>query len=342
MRMPVVNVPLALLLCRALTPSAKLLWIALHLDAKKGRQRSHSPTHLARRTGLARSTVYEALNRASAAGWLLVHRKHPSGKRRWKVVRPHTTDCKSVVLPEDLVRAPRTVPQQAVICYGLLQATPGYKGLNGQLSTGRFKWAEFSTLTGLHLKTVKRAVRSLTGAGWISTTQKNRLTPIRFCLQHADETRKAHAQKRLERSDFCGEALMHEILSVIVDSHEFEDNARPGFLVNPSTGERLELDRFYPLHRVAFEFNGQQHYVATARFSKQQVSKQRQRDAIKRRICSENKVTLVIVHAEDLTLAAMFEKVGDLLPIRDLRCYERTIHYIKSVSRKYRQAAQNA
>lgn len=56
---------------------------------------------------------------------------------------------------------------------------------------------------------------------------------------------------------------MREYLSLMIDSGEFEDNAAPGFLVNPLTDERLQFDRFYP-PGVAFEFNGPQHYGATS------------------------------------------------------------------------------
>ncbi len=337
MRMQVVEVPLALLLSRSLTPAAKLLWIALYLDVRKGRQRSHAPTLLALRTGLARSTVYKALAQLSALGWLLAQRERPSGKRRWQTVRPHVGDRTCVRLPVDLVDVSRSVSPQAVLCYGLLQATPKYRG-----STGQFKWAELRKITGLHLKTVKRAVRSLIRAGWVATTQRNRLTPIRFRLQHADQARKEDVQRRLERSEYRGEAIMRECLSLFVDSQEFVDNARPGFLVNPSTGERLEFDRFYPLHRVAFEFNGQQHYAPTKRFSKRQVNAQRKRDAAKRRICIEQGITLIVVRADELSLATLLQKVGSWLPLRNLRGYERTVRYLERVIQNYRQAARSA
>lgn len=65
------------------------------------------------------------------------------------------------------------------------------------------------------------------------------------------------AVRRLPRARFDGEAIMREYLNVLVDSDEFPDNVRPGFLVNPYTGERMEFDRYYPPH-VALEFQGPQ------------------------------------------------------------------------------------
>src|SRR5690606_17220763 len=76
-RLREIDVPLALLLTKDLTPAAKLLWARLRfdeLDARKRnskRMRSHSPKRLAKRTCLARSTIYEALKSAAATGWLV-------------------------------------------------------------------------------------------------------------------------------------------------------------------------------------------------------------------------------------------------------------------------------
>src|SRR5690606_31445389 len=99
-------------------------------------------------------------------------------------------------------------------------------------------------------------------------------------------------------------------LSLIADTKEYQDGARPAFLVNPASGERLELDRYYPLHGVAFEFNGKQHYAAGGPFTKRDVTVQRRRDRIKQQICKKKQIDLVIVTAEDLSLAGMLRKVG--------------------------------
>ncbi len=335
LRVRTIDVPVALLLSRALTPAAKLLWIRLRFDATHRRQRSHVPGRLAKRTCLARSTVYEALKRAVASGWLVPHRDPSSGKRRWRTVLPALDDRTTVKIPVDLIRASHALRPQALLCYGLLQATSRFNGL-----AGFFKWAEISKRTGLHLKTVKRAVRALAQARWIAITQENRLAPIWFRLQHADQAYKEEVKRRLEESKYRGEALMRACLSLISDTRECEDGARPDFLENPSTGERMELDRFYPVDRVAFEFNGRQHYVAEGRFSKQDVVAQRKRDALKRQICKNQEVALVIIHAEDLSLTTMRKKVGDKLPRRTLRGFKQTIQYLKTYSQRYRKAAR--
>lgn len=329
-----VAVPLSLLLTRDLTPAAKFLWIRLRMDEMFPRPRSHRPGRLAKRTCLARSTVYEALRQAQETGWLVHYFDRSTRRKRWKTACPDRHWERSVQIPVDLIRAAHALRPQAILFYGLLQATPRFNG-----RTGMFKWAELRELTGLHLRTIRRAVRALVQARWIAVAQENRRAPIWFRLQHADEAYKQEVEASLERAGYLGEALMRSFLSLIVDSTESEDGARPEFLVNPASGERMELDRYYPVHRVAFEFNGKQHYVATGRFTKQEVAAQRKRDKLKQRICKERNVHLVIVHAEDLTLTGMLRKVGTLLPLRALRGFKETIRFLNRCGLRYQEAA---
>jgi len=330
-----IEVPLALLLSKDLTPAAKLLWIRLRFDAVHRPHRSHSPCRLAERTGLARSTIYEALRQAAQAGWLIPHTDKRSGKRRWKTACPAPQPRGFARIPVDLIRAADTLRPQAILCYGILQALPDF---NGRGMAGSFKWAQLRELTGLHLRTLKRAVRELADAKWIALAQEHRKAPVRFRLQHADEAYQVEAERRLERAAFVGESIMREYLTLMVPTGECEDGARPGFLVNPATGERMEFDRYYPVHRVAFEFNGKQHYEAGGRFTKEEVAAQKKRDELKRQICRQQGIRLVVVHAEDLTLKGMLKKleeVGDLLPRRSLRLYKRTIRYLDECGRRY-------
>ena len=333
-----IDVPFSLLLTNELTPAAKLLWIRLRFDEQHPRQRSHRPHRLAQRTSLARSTIYAALRQAVATGWLRPYRANESGRRRWKTICPVQEPRGFARIPVDLIRAAHALRPQAILCYGLLQATANF---NVRGRTGSFKWAELRELAGLHLRTIKRAVRALAEARWIATAQENRLAPIWFRLQHADAAFLDETKKRLETSLYLGEALMRSFLSLIADTQECEDGARPEFLVNPATGERMELDRYYPVHRVAFEFNGKQHYTATGPFTKEEVAAQQKRDRLKRRICAERSVELVPVHAQDLSLAGMLKKVEALLPRRNLRGFKRTIRFLNGCGLRYRAAAES-
>ncbi len=71
----------------------------------------------------------------------------------------------------------------------------------------------------------------------------------------------------------------------------------PEWLINTSTGRRLELDGFNRQLRIAFEYNGPQHYMFIEHYHKtfQHFVNQMIRDEIKKELCVENKITLIIV-----------------------------------------------
>lgn len=343
-----VEVPVALLLSRDLTPAAKFLWIRLRFDEMRARRRAHSPRRLASLTCLARSTVYQALRQAEATGWLVSYRDSVSGTLRWRTACPikrmkgerHRKSRDEVVrIPVDLLRAAHTLRPQAILCYGILQLIDGF---NANRRTGTLRWVQLQRMTGLHFKTLQRAVRALVETRWLALATGSGRKPVWYRLQHADEAYANEVRRRLDECEYVGETLMRSYLSLIVDSKESEDGARPEFLVNPATGERLELDRYYPVHRVAFEFNGSQHYVAGGRFTKQEVAAQKRRDRVKFEICQEKKIKLVVVHAKDLTLKGMLEKVRGLLPVKALQGFRQTIRCLEAFGGRYLAAATGA
>ena len=67
------------------------------------------------------------------------------------------------------------------------------------------------------------------------------------------------------------------------------------------------------------------------------MRKQRLRDAAKRNICAENGITLVVVHPEDLSLGQLLQKVGKLLPLRNLLGARPIINYLESACAAYRR-----
>lgn len=74
-------------------------------------------------------------------------------------------------------------------------------------------------------------------------------------------------------------------------------NTRPKWLINPKTNEPLELDCYNPDLRIALEYNGIQHYEYPNPFhtSQAQFEDQQFRDKIKRELCHQYKVDLIIV-----------------------------------------------
>jgi hypothetical protein len=309
----VVQVPVSLLLDPDQNHSTKVIWMALRLNP------TARPEEMEALTGLSRHTVLSGLVRA--ADW----NPSRSGPR--------------VKVPGALMAEP-AVGAPAKVLYGLLQATPNFRGYEGE-----FTYGSLSVLTRCGPNTLKRAVADLVGAGWLQISQKSRLSPIKFTLGSPERARALAeadlARKRLKRGDYGGEAIMQEYLSLLIDSNQFTDNARPGFLINPQTGERLELDRFYSSN-VAFEFNGAQHYRKTGRYTKEQAEAQHFRDLIKAGLSLYEGIHLIIVHPEDLSLQRMIRKVGNCMPLKSLAGQEPLIDLLEEASIPYVAAAETA
>lgn len=323
--MGMIAVPVSLLLEPELAASAKLIWMVLRLrssNASVDRDRLESDS------GLSRPTVQKGLAQLESAGWYAA--------AAGQAVEREPVEAR-VSVPGDLL-ADRSVGVQGRVIYGLLQATPLFCYPHGQ-----FTYAGLCALSGRSNNTVRAAIGVLVRAGWLKTEQEHQLAPVCFTLTDPTRIRGkgevARARQRLDDAPYLGEALMREFLSLLVASQEYEDNATPGFLVNPFTDEHLELDRYYP-QGVAFEFNGPQHYGPTEQVSDYAAAKQQGRDYIKLGICVTRGIKLVVVHPEDLSLKAMRQKVDNLLPLRELSGRRPLVSFLERVSQSYRRVAR--
>jgi hypothetical protein len=92
-----------------------------------------------------------------------------------------------------------------------------------------------------------------------------------------------------------GETLLNLYLDVLITftvlktSREIEYN--PNFLINPNSGQLLELDVFLEDFLLAFEFQGDFHYTETSKIEK---------DAFKLSKCAENKIILIPINIYQL------------------------------------------
>lgn len=311
-----VDVPISLLLNSHLTASVRLIWMLRQLAPD-----SPGTGQLLTLSGLSRPTVLKSIAHLDSVGWYQSLPRTPS----IRVPRALLTD--------------RRLSAQARVLRALLEATPGLA--NGTDST---TYRKLGNLAGRSPHTVRQAMQDLATLGWIRLEQPHRLAPIRFECHDPFVDRAMieveEARRRLEESRYMGEAIMREFLTILVDSADFEDDAAPGFLVNPYTDERMQFDRFYPPN-VAFELNGAQHYQPTDLFPVTwKVTKQRGRDYMKAGICFYRRVHLVIVHAEDLHLEGLREKASPLLPMRDLSSHGPAIGFLETAARHYRQVIQ--
>lgn len=136
---------------------------------------------------------------------------------------------------------------------------------------------------------------------------------------------------------YKGEFLMKKWLDYLLSPIEWSDNARPDFLQSPETGEPLEYDRYSPSHRVAFEFQGPQHFGPTNSYPNQdQFRETRKRDIMKRGLSNENGIVLVTITADDLSLERMLGKIPPELPRAIIDPNGPYARELEEVSAKYR------
>ena len=96
---------------------------------------------------------------------------------------------------------------------------------------------------------------------------------------------------------YCGIGIGEEISRKMFEIL-FDDNfprIRPKWLINPHTGKRLELDGYCKNINLAFEYQGEQHYIDNIHFYKGRGSleKRKQYDRIKRQLCLEKGIILI-------------------------------------------------
>jgi hypothetical protein len=179
---------------------------------------------------------------------------------------------------------------------------------------------EASLLCGLEWKSVEARYRKLEAAGWLRWLgTANGHERIRCPMAVIPAEIQVELAKLLERdyghSQKKGEFLMKRHLDLWIRSDDFVENHRPDALISPLTKQSLELDRHYFKLRIAFEFNGSQHYGVTPLHGDQKAfDEQRARDLIKASLCKEAGIRLIIVTAEDLVPEAFKRLLPDVLP----------------------------
>ena len=115
-----------------------------------------------------------------------------------------------------------------------------------------------------------------------------------------------------------GQGIMQATIKRLSSDRSLIIDARPDFLKKKSTGALLEYDLYSAEYRVAFEFNGPQHYGATDLYPDEgAANKLQDDDAMKQGLSLQNGVKLIIVRPEDLGVERLIELVGAVLPLRE-------------------------
>lgn len=104
----------------------------------------------------------------------------------------------------------------------------------------------------------------------------------------------------------------------------FLENYRPTWLYG------MELDFYFPDHKVGIEFNGDQHYFATDLAT--DPSAQQFRDRRKKQICAERGIKLITLSAIDLIGSKLNQKLKRCLPIT----HQRKFGKLNAEAKQYR------
>lgn len=177
---------------------------------------------------------------------------------------------------------------------------------------------ELANCSSMNRNLVTKLITSLAKTGWVVIYETPRQkTAIPTEPPEIQKTKLSFIRGSDRMSLRSGENKMNLMLDMIIDVAPCVRNARPWFLQNPKSKEFLEYDRYSPETKVAWEFDGRQHYEVTRHFPSESNLKAIQaRDTLKEKLSSERGVTLVTITAEDLTLENMLRKIPEHVPIR--------------------------
>lgn len=136
---------------------------------------------------------------------------------------------------------------------------------------------------------------------------------------------------------FVGEWLMKCVLDLVVDDHDFRDNARLRWLVPGDGSPRLELDRWYRSAKVAVEFNGSQHYRPDTPLhaNPEEFRQQQFRDNLKAGLCTRHGIAYVEIAAWELDFEPIMKKLEGLLPLRPIRPERPLVKALSNMCRSY-------
>lgn len=187
--------------------------------------------------------------------------------------------------------------------------------------------------------TVRALITELRQAGWLWVETADRTKGWTYELMDPHialrRTELRRVKARLRRAAFVGEGLAKELLTLLINDARFEDNARLNILVNPRTGEPMELDRWYPEAKVAVEFHGSQHFAPSEKFSEEEVNEQQARDLMKDSLARKHKIRLLIMTAQALTIEAVTEMFQGVMPLRTVREEDPVVRWLRERARSY-------
>lgn len=191
---------------------------------------------------------------------------------------------------------------------------------------------------GISRATASRLVQELLAADWVEVVPAGRWRLIGpWMPMHVEEQVVRLLERARDRCPRVGEWLMMCLLNLLIRDLDYDDNARLSWLVSGEGSGRYEIDRLYNRLRVAFEFQGPQHFRRETSFhgTEQDFEEQVERDKIKAAICATEGIQLFYVTPADLSLQAMYERLSGVVPIVPPRMNRPLFRAVERMCRSY-------
>ena len=139
--------------------------------------------------------------------------------------------------------------------------------------------------------------------------EKNQKVNFKCREQGCEFTRPlSDVKKNIEKAEgrafctVCSNRYFHEEKVRFILEQYLEtkfSKARPSWLKDERFARSLELDGLSDNEKIAFEYQGEQHYRAFGHISESDVEKIKEKDKFKVKVCREKSVKLIVIEAEE-------------------------------------------
>lgn len=176
-----------------------------------------------------------------------------------------------------------------------------------------------SAAAGLHKRTVAEHCAHLEHLGWLQLTKEGFRRQPDAVLPADVEAALAEETRRLMRlASFHGEEDAKRFVDwIVAPTVQLVYNARPSFLENRKTKQKMEYDVFAPDYAWALEHQGDQHFAPTSQYpSEHDFVELHKRDLQKVDLSKKHKIRFSAISCKDLTIERMQAAIPADIPRR--------------------------
>lgn len=141
-----------------------------------------------------------------------------------------------------------------------------------------------------------------------ATCYKDRFGSINNLRKHFGLKANLPGMNKNDKSSLSAMYAIKKIAKLLNEEPEYEKTFE--WLVNPKTGYKLRLDGYFPIHKIAVEYNGPQHYKYCSYYKNIDEFKNRQYlDNLKNELCIKNGVKILWIKYTDKLTNEYLEKL---------------------------------